>query len=171
MALSLAVKFAFSASRALRTATAHRVCTRSACLLQRTQSPAGGVPRARPAAGLLVVKTKAHHNKDLPVSWYRDLQPWAFETPQATERIRMRLLRGVLAWHTALASSRQSSLLCVVFDFHIARDRNHKNAISGQDLAIRAAPRVSQIPHRARKGGHEPSPRSYTTKVPLACAR
>ena len=34
-----------------------------------------------------------------------------------SERIRMRLLRGVLAWHTALASSRKSSL-CVVFDLH-----------------------------------------------------
>ena len=55
--------------------------------------------------------------------------------------------------------------------FLFARDRNHKNAISGQNLAIRAAPRVSQIPHRAKKGGHEPFPRSYTTKVPVACAR
>ena len=98
----------------------------------------------------------------------RDLRPWAFEIPQATEGIRMRLFRGVLAWHTALASSRQSAL-CVVFDLHATVTT--KNTISGQNLAIRAAPHVSQIPHRARKGGHEPSPRSYTTKAPLACAR
>ena len=112
MALSFAVKCAFPAFAC----TAHRVCARSACLLQRTQQPAGGVARARPgpaAAGLLL-DTTSHHNKDLPVSWYRDLRPRAFEIPQATEEIRMRLFRGVLAWNTALASSRQSALcVCV----------------------------------------------------------
>ena len=127
------------------------------------------VKRARPPAAGLPVDTAAYHNKALPVSRYRDLRPWAFEIPQATEEIRMRLFRGVIAWHSALAASRQSAL-CVVFDLH-ATVTDHKNAISGQNLAIRAGLRVSQIPHRARKGGHEPSPHSYTTKVPLACAR
>ena len=51
------------------------------------------------------------------MSWYRDLRQWAFEIPQATEEIRMRLFRGVIAWHSALAASRQSAL-CVVFDLH-----------------------------------------------------
>ena len=50
------------------------------------------MPRAPRPAGLLV-NTKTHHNKDLPVSWYRDLQPnpgvWKYEPiPSANGVVR-----------------------------------------------------------------------------------
>ena len=38
----------------------------------------------------------------------------------------MRLCRGVLAWHTALASSRQSAL-CVFFDLHATLTGEHED--------------------------------------------
>ena len=63
------------------------------------------VKRARPPAAGLPVDTTAHHNKVLPVSRYRDLRPWAFEIPQATERIFRANSHAPPPWRSRLAHS------------------------------------------------------------------
>ena len=68
-------------------------------------------------------------------------------------------------WHTAFATSNAEEHARVHTVVTV------KNAISGHIFAIQAAARVTQVPHRARRRGHEPPPRFYTTKAALACAR
>ena len=68
-------------------------------------------------------------------------------------------------WHTAFATSNAEE------HARVHTTVTAKNAISGHIFAIQAAARVTQVPHRARRRGHEPPPRFYTTKAALACAR
>ena len=80
----------------------------------------------------------------------------------------MRLFRGVIAWHSALAASRQSAL-CVVFDLHATVTT--KTPFLARIWLSELHHAFPRYPTEREKGGHVPSPRSYTTKAPLACAR
>ena len=56
-------------------------------------------------------------------------------------------------WHTAFATSNAEE------HARVHTTVTAKNAISGHIFAIQAAARVTQVPHRARRRGHEPPPR------------
>ena len=98
----------------------------------------------------------------------------------------MRLLRGVLAWHTALASSRKSSL-CVVFDLHatVTTKTPFLARIWLSEQRHHACPRLEPIQNHVSsltraEGGHRPSRpgrsqrprvRSMRTRADRRCQR
>ena len=102
-----------------------------------------------------------------PVSWCRKSRPCLRSKPADDGANSAHPFRGVLSWNTALATWNPGPGC----DFCLHATVTAKNAISGQNLATRAASRVSQVPCRATRDGREPLPRSYTTQAPLACAR